>query len=208
MFQVVLFILAAIGIGMVIRRTLILTGVIQSVNPRGGAPFDTGFGKHPAITLLHILPGFLFMSLAPVLFIPGIREKKSQFYIICQRLFIIIGFIIGLSAIIMPFIMIPIGGINEAAASILFAILFIIFLRKAWVANNRKQMILYREWMLRSLAIGVAISTVRPIMVLFFALTKLPPSVFFGTAFWIGFTIHLIVAEFWINYTRNPIRDF
>jgi hypothetical protein len=28
------------------------------------------------------------------------------------------------------------------------------------------------------------------------------PSQFFGAAFWIGFTLELIAAELWINYTR------
>jgi hypothetical protein len=31
----------------------------------------------------------------------------------------------------------------------------------------------------------------------------LKPHEFFGIAFWIGFTLHLIAAEFWINYTRR-----
>jgi len=28
------------------------------------------------------------------------------------------------------------------------------------------------------------------------------PAEFFGTAFWIGFTLQIIAAEIWINYTR------
>jgi hypothetical protein len=28
------------------------------------------------------------------------------------------------------------------------------------------------------------------------------PREFFGTAFWIGFTLQMIAAEIWINYTR------
>jgi hypothetical protein len=29
------------------------------------------------------------------------------------------------------------------------------------------------------------------------------PKEFFGTAFWIGFTLQMIAAEIWINYTRT-----
>jgi len=32
------------------------------------------------------------------------------------------------------------------------------------------------------------------------------PHEFFGTAFWIGFTLHLIAAEAWINYTRPAMQ--
>lgn len=37
-------------------------------------------------------------------------------------------------------------------------------------------------------------------------LTHLTPHEFFGTAFWIGFTMHLAAAEIWINYTRQMAR--
>jgi hypothetical protein len=112
--------------------------------------------------------------------------------------------IVGISAGCMPFIMMPIGGLNEAAGSILFALIFLVSLAKAAWYSGKKNIVLYREWIIRAFAIGLAISTMRPIMVLFFAFSHLPPQTFFGTAFWIGFTLHLIVAESWINYTRTP----
>ena len=56
-------------------------------------------------------------------------------------------------------------------------------------------------------AIGLAVATVRPIMGTFFAAAVLrghhpEPREFFGTAFWIGFTLQMIAAEIWINYTK------
>lgn len=36
-----------------------------------------------------------------------------------------------------------------------------------------------------------------------FIIHGLTPQEFLGTAFWIGFTVHLIAAEVWINYTRQ-----
>ena len=202
--RVVMFLLAAIGIVMVIRRTLVLNGVLRSVNPSGGPPFDTGFGKHPVITYLHILPGILFMTLGPLQFIPGVRARFNRSHPWSRWVFIIAACIIGISALCMPFIMMPIGGLNEAAGSILFAIIFLVSLSKAAWYARRKNIALYRENLIRAFAIGLAIATIRPIMVLFFAFSHLPPQTFFGTAFWIGFTLHLVVAEAWINYTREP----
>jgi hypothetical protein len=63
--------------------------------------------------------------------------------------------------------------------------------------------------MIRAFAVGLAIATIRPIMGAFFAtrnITHLAPHDFFGTAFWLGFTLHLIAAEIWINYTRPVLR--
>jgi hypothetical protein len=62
--------------------------------------------------------------------------------------------------------------------------------------------------MIRAFAIGMAVATVRPIVGMFFATrsrTHLTPHDFFGIAFWLGFTIQLIVAEAWINYTRSDL---
>jgi hypothetical protein len=201
-----MFILAAIGIAMVIRRTLTINGLIPPFAPPGTAPFDTGFGRHPIITYLHILPGLLFMILGPLQFIPGVvvsyRRPSSRW---SRQVFLVAAWIVGLSALLMPFIIAPIGGVNEAAASILFALVFLVSLAKAtWYQYNGNEP-LYREWLIRAFAIGLAIATIRPIMGLFFAFSGLPPQVFFGTAFWIGFTLHAIAAEVWINFTRKSV---
>jgi len=200
---ILVFILAAIGIGMVVRRTLVIAGLIPSFSPGGGPPFDTSFSKHPVITFVHMLPGVLFMILGPLQFMPGIRARHIRLHRWSGRVFLVSAYIIGLSAICMPFIMLPIGGVNEAAGSILFAIFFLVALSKAWWHILRKETALHREWMIRAFAIGLAVATIRPIMVLFFAFSGLTPQVFFGTAFWIGFTIHLIAAEVWVNWTRS-----
>jgi uncharacterized membrane protein len=200
--RICMFMLVTIGIAIVIRRILALTGSITSFNPSGGPAFDIGFGRHPIITLVHILPGLVFMISGPIQFMPDIRKKYINFHRTNGYIFIISAYIVGLSALSMPFIMSPIGGINEAAASILYGGFFLISLSMAWVYIAKKNIILHREWMIRTFAIGLAISTVRPIMGFFFAFSGLKPQVFFGTAFWIGFTLHLIIAEVWINYTR------
>jgi len=59
--------------------------------------------------------------------------------------------------------------------------------------------------MIRAFSIGLAVVTIRPIVGIFFAtarFTGLTPYEFFGTAFWIGFVLHLIAAEVWVQCTR------
>ena len=53
-------------------------------------------------------------------------------------------------------------------------------------------------------ALGVA--TTRPIVAAFFAARRLSPHEFFGTAFWLGFTLALLAAESWIHYSLRRIR--
>lgn len=219
--RVLMYLLIVISIAMVIRRALTIEGVIPSVSPGGGPPFDKGFGLHPLMTFIHILPGALFMLTGPLQFLPRFQTANPRLYRISTPVFITTGYIVGISAILMNFIIHPIGGINEAAASLFFATWFLIALTRAATLTvrtpafpeerpytsvpslaNRQLSPAFREWMIRAFAIGLAIGTVRPIMGLFFAFSGLPPQVFFGTAFWIGFTLHLILAEVWINYTR------
>ena len=107
----------------------------------------------------------------------------------------------------MSFAMPAIGGVNQAAATTLFSILFLFALTKAFWHVRHREIRLHREWMIRAFAIGLAVATIRPIIGIFFAtspLSGLTPHEFFGIAFWIGFVLHLIAAEAWIHLTAPP----
>jgi hypothetical protein len=108
------------------------------------------------------------------------------------------AFVIGITALIMSFKM-AIGGVVETAATVTFALYFLLALFKALYHITHKQVLLHREWMIRMFAIGLAIATVRPIVGLFFGFSKLNPHQFFGIAFWIGFILHAIIAEIYIK---------
>ncbi len=41
-----------------------------------------------------------------------------------------------------------------------------------------------------------------------FAFRRLTPHEFFGIAFWLGFTTTLLIAELWIDYTRESDLRF
>jgi hypothetical protein len=64
--------------------------------------------------------------------------------------------------------------------------------------------------MIRAYAIGLAVTTIRPIVGVFFAasrLTGLTPHDFFGIAFWIGFTLHAIAAEAYVRRSHAHIAE-
>ena|SRR5258706_16277031 len=103
----------------------------------------------------------------------------------------------------MPFIVLPLGGLNEAVASSFFALYFLVSISLAFRAGRLQQAKSRQEWLLRSYAVGLAIATVRPIMALSFVFFGLKPQTFLGTAFWIGFSLHAIVAEARIQSNRK-----
>jgi uncharacterized membrane protein len=205
---VVVSLMVLVGVGVAARRGLTLGAVIPPVvNPKFG-PFDASINEHALLTWLHIIPGTIFLVLGPFQFVRRLRARHRRLHRWSGRVYLAAGFIIGITALFMS-VLTPIGGLNETMATMLFAFYFLFALTKAFIHILRRQVQQHREWMIRAFAIGLAIATVRPIVALFFVFSGLSPHEFFGTAFWLGFTLHLIAAEVWINYTRRqPLPDY
>lgn len=200
--------LMLIGVAIVARRTFALFAPSPpSANFPDTAAMDAGFARHPFLTMLHITPGLVFILLAPLQFVRKLRNRNPKLHRWMGRVVLICGIVIGGSALVMSPQM-AIGGPNETAATTLFAIVFLFSLIKGFLHIRGGRVALHREWMIRAFAVGFAVATIRPIVGVFFAtsrLTHLTPHDFFGTAFWLGFTIQLMVAEIWINYTRPRV---
>jgi uncharacterized membrane protein len=197
--------LVLIGLIAVVRRTLVLLWPAKFAgNFAPAAALDTGFAGKQALTLIHILPGGLFLSLCLLQFAPGVRQKHLQVHRWLGRVLVTIGLVIGISALIMSYTM-NIGGANETAATTLFAIVFLICLTKAYLLIRRKEVARHREWMIRAYGAALGVATTRPIVGIFFAFRRLSPHEFFGIAFWLGFTTTFLAAEAWVEYTRQRI---
>lgn len=195
--------LILIGIAAVTRRTLVLFWPGKfggQASP--AAVLDAGFARHMLLTLIHILPGGLFLTLASLQFVPSIRQKHLQLHRWMGRVLVVCGIIIGTSALVMSYTM-NIGGPNETAATTLFAIVFLVCLIKGYLHIRRKEVQRHREWMIRAYGVGLGVATTRPIVGMFFAFRRLTPHEFFGIAFWLGFTITFLAAEAWVDYTRQ-----
>lgn len=203
--------LVLIGIAIVARRLIFLSHVSMSGNTipvRSRVP-DDGFAAHPQLTLIHITAGLLFVLSAPLQFIKRIRNNFPKIHRSNGYVVLISGLIIGISALIMGALM-AIGGITETLAVTTFGVLFLFSLLRAYLFILKRNFDLHREWMIRVLAIALAVSTTRPIMGVFFAtsrLTGLSVQQFFGIAFWIAFSLHITFAEFWIRKTRKKKYD-
>jgi uncharacterized membrane protein len=216
--------LALIGTAVALRRIVNLVPIVlhgyRPPHPAGNpvaaqfSALDDLFAHYPILTLIHIVPGLMFMLLGPLQFSATIRARHLRWHRWSGRVFVACGFVIGISALIMSFGMPAIGGVNQAAATTLFGSYFLLALSRAFWLIRRREIALHREWMIRAFSIGLAVATIRPIIGIFFAtsrLSGLTPREFFGIAFWIGFVLHLIAAEVWIHVTQprpqlEPVR--
>src|ERR1700676_1123687 len=208
--------LAFIGVAVAVRRMAHLVPIVArgyhppaaTSNPVAArfAALDDLFAHYPILTLVHIVPGLLFMLLGPLQFSSTIRARHLRWHRWSGRVFVICGLVIGISALIMSFGMPAIGGVNQAAATVLFGSYFLLALSRAFWLIRRREIALHREWMIRAFSTGLAVATIRPIIGIFFAthrISGLTPHEFFGIAFWIGFVLHLIAAEAWIHLTQS-----
>jgi len=199
--------LALIGIAVATRRSIVLLKPeVLSARNSPAAELDRAFADRKGLTLAHILPAMLFMLLGPLQLVRSLRSKYPRFHRWSGWIFLTASAVVGVTGLTLAFGK-TIGGVDEKAAITLFGSFFLIALGQGLRHALRREFAQHREWMIRGYAIGLAVATIRPIMGTFFAVAvmrghKPEPHEFFGTAFWIGFTLQMMAAEIWINYTR------
>ncbi|HKT24539.1 MAG TPA: DUF2306 domain-containing protein [Terriglobales bacterium] len=200
-----ILVLCAIAAAVVVRRITALVSPPRNV-PAQLAGLDQVFADKEALTLTHIIPGLAFVILVPFQLSRSWRNRHLRAHRWMGRIVMILGVIIGLSALAMSSH--PIGGAIESSATIFFDLFFLFALTEGYLHIRRREIALHREWIIRAMAIALGIATVRPVMGFFFAtsrFTGLTPHQFFGIAFWIGFSLTYLAGELWIRYTRVTI---
>jgi uncharacterized membrane protein len=210
MFYILVAAMALTGIVIVVLRAVSLAQALMgealplagSSDDRGLALFDQAFTPRPGLTLLHIVPGLMFMILGPLQFVAKIRVKHLNLHRWCGRIYVASGLLVGVTALILG-IVVGFGGPTETAAVTFFSLLFLIFLGLGVFRIRRSEVSAHREWMIRAFALGLAVTTMRPIAAILLALTDMSFSEILGISFWLGFSLHLIVAELWVNITRT-----
>ena len=202
---ITMIVLCVIGGGVAIRRMIALAYPPQNP-PAQFAGLDEAFAEKRIMTLIHIVPALVLVTLVPFQFSRTFRNRHLRVHRWMGRTVIILGLIIGVSAI--PMVRNPVGGAIEVSCILFFDALFLLSLTKAYLHIRRGQVAQHREWMIRAMSVALGVATVRPIMGIFFAtspLTGMTPHDFFGIAFWLGFTFTWTVGEMWIRYTRRVL---
>ena len=191
--------LCVIGAGAAIRRISVLIAPPAIVRVPQTAVLDGAFASRKALTLAHIVPALLFVTILPAWFMRSVRQRPAIHRRITYAL-LVLGTVVGVTALLLS--LHPFGGLNEATAAILYDCLFLFSLARAGLMLYRKDFERHRTWMIRAVAVLLGIATTRPVMGIFFAtssITHLELHQFFGTAFWIGFTVTYIAGEAYLR---------
>lgn len=220
--------LAVIGVGAAVGRWVFLADFTARVDPvrarildllRRADPFlmerpeeldqfDGRFAAHPVLTLLHVLPGGIFLVLAPFQFSSRIRSRHIRFHRWSGRALILAGLVAASTGLYFGILM-PYGGLAESAIIVLVAGLFLTAVAQAFVAIRKHQVARHREWMIRAFAVAIGVSTVRIVAGLYdmaLAPAGVRPAQIFVLSLWTGWVLTLGAAELWIRYTRSHGR--
>jgi uncharacterized membrane protein len=165
---------------------------------------DRRFAAHPRMTLLHVVPGGLFLLLAPFQFSSWIRSRHLAWHRWSGRLLVAAGFLSALPGFFFGLV-IPYAGPAEAVVIAVFGGLFVVALVAAVAAIRRGDVTRHREWMIRAYAVAIGIATTRVMGAgIDLALSPLGfhPRGLFLLAIATGWVVTLGAAEVWIARTR------
>jgi uncharacterized membrane protein len=187
-----------------VMRALGLSDPDKALRAAEVARFDSNFAVHPGAALLHVVPGGLFLALAPLQFSARIRARHARVHRLSGRVLVAAGLVSAASGFYFGLLM-PFAGPPEAAAIAVFGVLFALALVRGVLAIRRGDPAAHREWMIRALAVALGISTVRLFgIVLDLALSPagVPPATVFVGSLWLGWLATVVAAEAWIRRTR------
>ena len=165
--------------------------------------FDHRYVQQAWLAYLHIVPGALYLFLAPVQLAYRIRSRHYTFHRRLGRVIATAGMISGVFALIFGGLF-SFGGLPEASAAVVFGLWFLTCLVLAVRAIRRDDIVHHRRWMIRAFAIGIGIGTTRVWLGLFEVTGIGSFESSFGPAFWISFSLHAAAGELWLRAFPNP----
>jgi len=201
----VLFVLGwiAVAISVLVMLVFGLFRIGATFQPSvDSSDFGVRYVQHPVVGLLHMIPGLLYLTLAPLQFIARIRNRHINFHRRFGRILVTLAIISGVYALIVNFVLPVFGGVVTQTATVFWGVIFLFAIAKALFYIKHHDVVRHREWMLRVFGLAMGVATIRFLLMLFEMSGSIPIEQSFGIAFWLGFGINLTLAEIWIRKTR------
>lgn len=204
--------LALLGTVAAIARLLAIAtnqpafAILHSLFPpaavREALDFDRWFAAHAALTVCHVVCGGIVLVLAPFQFSTRVRQRHARFHRRSGR-FLLLAVVPAASTGLALGALSPHEDLAARFAVALFGMIFLVAAGRAFLAVRRYDFITHREWMIRMVAIGVGIATVRIVGLALSFIAHATPLQLIGESFWLGLGLTFLAGEAWIRYTRH-----
>lgn len=200
---------SALGLSIVIVMVFAVIRVTTDIGNIGSgveladSSFSKRYAENPVLAYGHILPGIVYLTVAPFQIARPVRRRHLDLHRTVGRVLIVAGLLSAVFALALG-LFIPFGGIAESSATVVFGVYFAAALVLAYRAVGAGDIAAHRAWMIRAFAIGTGVGTIR-VLVGFsegFGLAEFDQV--FGPAFWVAFGLHALLAEAWIRQLRAP----
>ena len=192
----VFFLIAVVLVFAVIRVITDSENLANGVIPEEGE-FDRRYAQYPILAYAHIIPGVVYLVLAPFQISRRFRNRHLDLHRKMGRFLVPTGILSGVVGVIFGFFF-SFGGFAEASASVVFGTWFTLALALAYSYIRAGDTVRHRRWMIRAFAIGLGVGTIRIWVGLFQGFGLLDEVTSFGVAFWLSWTLHVIAAEIWL----------
>ena len=171
--------------------------------------FAERYVEHPWRGYLHIAPGVVYLLGAPLQLS---RRFRTRHYDVHRRLGRVLLGCALVSAVFALLFGIPFawGGAAESLATVVFGTWFLACLLLAFRAIRSDNVPQHRRWMIRAFAVVIGIGTIRIWVGIFEGIEQgmsrgttpaAPDHTMFGVAFWLAFTMHVAIGEWWLRRT-------
>ena len=186
----------------VIRLLSDLPYLVDDRVPEEG-DFARRYVQHPRTAYLHIATGVLFLAGALLQVSYRRRRRAYAAHRLRGRVLVALGWVACGSALAfgLPH---AFGGRGEAAATALFGAWMAACLALGLAAARRHDIPAHRRWMVRAFAVALAVGTIRIWLGLLVAAGSLTLRDSFAPAFWLAFSMHVVVAEVWLRRFPPP----
>jgi uncharacterized membrane protein YozB (DUF420 family) len=161
--------------------------------------FEHRYARYPWLAYAHILPGAVYLLIAPIQLWRRFRTRHFAVHRRMGRVALVAGIISGTFAILFGAFH-AFGGPLEASAAIVFGAWFLLALATAYRAIRRRDVRTHRRWMIRAFAVGAAVGTIRLWIGLFEAFGLMSFRDAIGVAFWLSFVLHAVAAELYLRW--------
>ena len=169
-------------------------------------PYNPGFTDYRVATWMHVVLGAVYLTFAPVQLIRRIRARAIGYHRWAGRFLVPIGVLVGLSALFLGLV-VPFSGHLERIVISVFGGLFLLSLVLGYLRVRQGRIGEHREWMLRALAIGLSVATMRALFIPALMIAGDPSddqiALLSVGSFTIAFLLHAAAAEWWIRRTRH-----